>query len=168
MRRLLMTSTLLAGLVAAPAFADNSAIGGQEPSSKYASNIDQSTAHTPYAPKLPDPPLDANADPQALLQAASRAIASGQTGMAQEALERAETRLLSRSVPPDQANTPDDSVPVHLIGSARLDIAHGDLAGANSAVQQALGALPQDQASIAPAGPYAAKDVMGDEATTKR
>jgi len=159
MHRLLITSTVLAGVVALPALAANTVIGGQEPTSQYASNIDRSTTHTVYAPKLPDPPVGANADAQDLLQAASQAIAARHTGMAQEALERAETRLLTRSVPPDQADVPDDGTAVHLISSARLAIAHGDLASADSAIQQAIGALPPDQRTVA----SVTRDVVGGE-----
>ena len=143
MHRLLMTTTVLAGLVAVPAFAQTSANGTQEPSSNYASNIDQSDTHSMIAPKLPDPPMDANAGPRALLSAASQDVRAKQTGAAQEALERAETRLLTRSTPVDQADNPDNRGPVGLIASARLAIAHGDLSGADNSIQQALGSLPQ-------------------------
>ena len=159
MHRLLMTSTVLAGLVALPALADSTAIGGQEPMSQYASNIDRATVHSVIAPKLPAPPVGANADAQDLLQAALQALAAKRTGMAQEALERAETRLLTRSVPPDQADVPDDGTAVHLISSARLAIAHGDLASADSAIQQAIGALPPDQRTV----PSVTRDAVGGE-----
>jgi hypothetical protein len=142
MRRLLMTSTLLAGLaaIASPAFAES-------PMSKNASNIDQGDTHSVIAPQLPDPDVGDNAGPQALLKDASQALASNQTGKAQEALERAETRLLTRTTAPDQAQAPDNTGTVQMISSARMAIAHGDMQAANSDIQQALGTLPQDQAS---------------------
>jgi len=151
MHRLLMASTVLAGLVALPALADTTATGGHEPLSQTASNIDRSDTHGVVAPRLPDPPVQADAGPQALLQAASQAVAAKQTGVAQEELERAETRLLTRSVPANQADDPDNSGAVHLIASARLAIAHGDLASASSAIQSAIGALPGSQPKAAPA-----------------
>ena len=148
MHRPFMISTVLAGLVALPVLAASSAFG-DEPLSKTASNIDRSTAHSVIAPQLPAPPAGDDANPQALLQAASQALAANETGMAQESLERAETRLLTRSTMPDQADAPDNSGTVQLISSARMAIAHGDLQAANNDNQQALGGLPQGQASAA-------------------
>jgi hypothetical protein len=147
MHRLLVTSTMLAGLVALPVVTPQAAFAGQEPTSKNASNIDQADSHSVIAPQLPAPPAGDEANAQALLQAASQALAANETGMAQESLERAETRLLTRSTPADQAGAPDSSGAVQLIASARMAIAHGDLNGANGDIQQALGQLPQRQAS---------------------
>jgi hypothetical protein len=147
MHRLLMASTMLAGLVAMPALADNTAIGGHEPLSTAASNIDQSTAPSAIAPQLPAPPTADDAHPRDLLNVASQALAKNQTGLAQESLERAETRLLTRTTAPDHADSPDNATPVRLITSARMAIAHHDLQGANSDIQQALAALPQATAA---------------------
>jgi hypothetical protein len=146
MHRLLITSTMLAGLVALPVLTAPSAIAGQPISTK-ASNIDASTVHSTIAPQLPAPPVGDDANPKALLQAASQALTANETGLAQESLERAETRLLTRTTAPDQAQVPDNSGAVQLIASARMAIAHGDLGAANTDIQQALGALPQDQAT---------------------
>ena len=148
MHRLLATATMLAGLAALPVLTASPALAGQQPTSKSASNIDQSTTHSVIAPQLPAPPVGDNADPRALLQAASQALTANETGMAQESLERAETRLLTRTTSPDQAAAPDNRGPVQMIASARMAIAHGDMQGANSDIQQALGSLPQDQASV--------------------
>jgi len=146
MRRLLVTSTLLAGLVALPVAIASPALA-ESPMSKTASNIDQGDTHSVIAPQLPAPDVGDNAGPQALLKAASQALASNETGKAQESLERAETRLLTRTTQPDQANAPDNTGTVQMISSARMAIAHGDMQGANNDIQQALGTLPQDQAS---------------------
>jgi hypothetical protein len=142
MHRLLIASTVLAGLIALPAFA--------APMSTTASNIDRSDTRSTIAPQLPAPPVGDDGSARALLQAASQALSSNQTGMAQESLERAETRLLTRSTEVDQASSPDNSSAVNAITSARMAIAHGDLQGANGDVQQALAALPQNQASTVP------------------
>jgi hypothetical protein len=148
MHRLLITSTVLAGLAGLPVLAASQAIAA-EPVSKNASNIDQSTTHSVIAPQLPAPPVGDDASPHALLQAASQALSANETGMAQESLERAETRMLTRTTAPDQADAPDNTGAVQLVASARMAIAHGDLQGANSDIQQALGGVPQDQATAA-------------------
>ena len=142
MRRLLLTSSVLASLAGLPAVTAIAA----DPVSTQASNIDQATTHSVIAPQLPAPPVGDDANASALLQAASQALSSNQTGMAQESLERAEARLLTRTVAPDQADAPDNSGTVNLISSARMAIAHGDKSGANSDIQQALAALPQAHA----------------------
>ena len=142
MRRLLLTSSVLASLTGLPAVTAIAA----DPVSTQASNIDQATTHSVIAPQLPAPPVGDDANASALLQPASQALSSNQTGMAQESLERAEARLLTRTVAPDQADAPDNSGTVNLISSARMAIAHGDKSGANSDIQQALAALPQAHA----------------------
>jgi hypothetical protein len=146
MHRLLIASTMLAGLVAAP-FLIASTAHAENPMSKTASNIDKSDSHSVVAPQLPAPPASDNGSPRALLQSASQALSANQTGMAQESLERAETRLLTRSTAPDHAQTPDNNGAVQMISSARMAIAHGDLNGAKGDIQQALNSLPQNQAS---------------------
>jgi hypothetical protein len=149
MHRLLITTTVLAGLAGLPVLTASQAVG-QEPVSKSASNIDQSTTHSVIAPQLPAPPVGDDASPHALLQAASQALAANETGMAQESLERAETRMLTRTTAPDQADAPDNSGAVQMVASARMAIAHGDMQTANNDIQQALGGLPQDQATTTP------------------
>jgi hypothetical protein len=141
MRRLLMTSTVVVALAAAPALADISPVSGQaEPSSKAASNIVPSDTRSDIAPALPAPP--AGEDAHSLLMAASQDLTSHQTGAAQEALERAETRILDRSVPPSMANEPDNGRLINLIAQARTALGNNDLQSASNYVQQALQALP--------------------------
>lgn len=72
---------------------------------------------------------------------ASQDLSSARTGAAQEALERAQTRLMNRSVPRSMANAPDDSRVVDLITQARMALGRKDLQSANSYVQQALQSL---------------------------
>jgi hypothetical protein len=73
--------------------------GNSLPTSDRASNIKEANTPSRIAPRLQSPQAVSDS-PQELLRAASRALEAGRTGEAQEALERAETRLLSRSVPP--------------------------------------------------------------------
>ena len=81
--------------------------GRSEPMSTRAANINQQDqAYQKIAPNLPNPPVGENASPVAYLHAAQSALAAGRTGEAQQSLEMAQTRLLDRSVPYGQTNTP--------------------------------------------------------------
>ncbi len=112
--------------------------GAGSPRSSHASNIGPSDTRSEIAPRLPDPATASNT-PEAYLTAAQSALASGKTGAAQEALERAETRLLSRSTDPSAAASPADMPMVQRIGQARQALATRDIAGARSAIRAALG-----------------------------
>jgi len=111
--------------------------GAGSPRSNRASNIAPSDTRSEIAPRLPDPAAASNT-PEAYLAAAQRALQSGKTGAAQEALERAETRMLSRSIDPSMAASPADSPMVQQIGQARRALAARDMAGAKSAVSAAM------------------------------
>lgn len=111
--------------------------GAGSPFSNNASNISGQDTRSEMAPRLPDPAA-ANNSPQAYLAAAQRALASNRTGAAQEALERAETRLLSRSTDPSMAGSPDPAPMVQQIGAARRALAARDMAGARSAINAAM------------------------------
>ena len=112
--------------------------GAGSPRSNHASNISASDTRSEIAPRLPDPATASNT-PEAYLAAAQNALASGKTGAAQEALERAETRLLSRSTDPSAAASPADMPMVQQIGQARQALATRDIAGARSAIRAAMG-----------------------------
>lgn len=112
--------------------------GVGSPSSARASNIDQANTRSEIAPRLPDPSA-ASSTPEAYLAAAQRALASGKTGAAQEALERAETRVLSRSTEQSMATSPADMPMVQQIGAARRALASRDMAGAKAAISAAMG-----------------------------
>lgn len=114
--------------------------GAGSPSSTKASNITAGDTRSEIAPRLPNPDAGGNS-PQAYLAAAQRALASNRTGAAQEALERAETRLLSRSTDPSMANMPDTSSSVQAIGAARRALAARDTASARSAISAAMSGL---------------------------
>ncbi len=70
--------------------------GQSLPKSDNAGNLSPQTTHSQLAPNLPAPP--ASDDLQTLLLDAKASLQAGRTGQAQEALERAETRALDRSV----------------------------------------------------------------------
>lgn len=78
------------------------------------------------ANRLPDPPVDEDAPPRAFLLAARLAVTGGRMGEAQEALERAESRALTRDVRPSLAGQPSTQALVLLIKSARGALASGD------------------------------------------
>ncbi len=127
MRNLFLASAALLGLVAAPAFAQTA----PAPSASDRPAI---------APKLPAPPLEENASPRAFLESAQQALAQHRIGEAQEALERAETRMLDRSVVPSRADIPDTSAGVEQIRQARDALARRDLRGAQQIIASALAA----------------------------
>ncbi|HUZ63720.1 MAG TPA: hypothetical protein VMU82_08410 [Acetobacteraceae bacterium] len=149
MLRTLLATAALIGLAAGPALAQSTPMsaynqgstglyGGHEPMSNQASNINSADTRTPYAPQLPTPPVSPNAGPRQLLMAAQSALQSNQTGMAQEALERAETAMLTRSVPPSQANRPAGGSMISRISAARQALGNGDIAMAQSNISAAL------------------------------
>jgi hypothetical protein len=111
--------------------------GPGEPESRHASNIDRVNTRSDIAPALPMPPVRGNS-PEAYLAAADRALARHQTGEAQEALERAETRLLDRSVPAGQGNMAESDPLLTQIRDARMALAHRDVSAARNSIQQAM------------------------------
>ncbi len=92
--------------------------GQSLPRSNQASNLPGSTAHSKIAPNLPSPPLPSNANPEDFLRAARTALAAGKTGEAQQSLEMAKTRALSRPVPAGQTNVPSQDPLVASISDA--------------------------------------------------
>jgi len=112
--------------------------GAGSPASNRASNTTAANTRSEIAPRLPDPAAGAST-PEGYLAAAQRALNSGRTGAAQEALERAETRLLSRSTEQSLAGSPDASPMVQKIGEARRALAARDTATAKSAISAAMG-----------------------------
>lgn len=112
--------------------------GMSEPTSDRASNITGADARSTIAPRLPVPSTAADASPQQLLAAAQQALRQHRTGAAQEALERAETRMLDRSSMADGV-MPSDNPMVKQVADARMALGRRDMAGANQAISQALG-----------------------------
>lgn len=143
MRALMSATVVLLGLAALPALAQfnpdtatgarpghDPGVGISLPMSDRASNNGPSDTRSPVAPTLPTPGVGAGGTPRDYLTAARAALAAGQTGQAQEALERAETRALDRPVTAAQMRTPNDSQLIARIGAARRALGHGDRAQA--------------------------------------
>ncbi len=105
------------------------------PRSDKAGNIDAGTTHSDLAPNLPKPQSD---EIGALLAEARRDLAANQTGAAQEALERAETRALDRSVPVGTERVPAQDPVVAAVEQARAALGAGDTAGAIAVIDRRL------------------------------
>ena len=116
--------------------------GNSLPTSGRASNINPGNTRSLIAPRLPVPPVPEGAPPRQFLLAARQALQSGQTGVAQEALERAEARQLDRSVAPSQASEPISGPVVTQISNARQALGHGDIGGAIGIIDALLQQLP--------------------------
>lgn len=111
--------------------------GAGSPYSARASNTTSANTRSEVAPRLPDPDAAANT-PEALLAAAQRSLRAGRTGAAQEALERAETRVLSRTTDPSMAGTPDQAAMVRHIGDARRALGNRNPAAADASISAAM------------------------------
>ena len=114
-------------------------VGNSEPSSTQASNIDRADTRSPIAPRLPAPSASLNASPEQLLGAAQQDLRRGRTGAAQEALERAETRVLDRSTQAGAASQPDTNPMIQAIGDARRSLANHDIVATQRAISTAIG-----------------------------
>ncbi len=109
------------------------------------SNLAPSTQ--PYGYRLPTPEVDENAPASVFLQAARRALAAGRGGEAQEALERAESRALDRSVRPSRAGQPSRQPVVANIAAAREALASGDRMRVLELIDTALAAEAAEDAN---------------------
>jgi hypothetical protein len=87
---------------------------------------------------LPSPNLPEGAKPSDELRAAQGALAAGRTGEVEEALERAQTRMLDRSVALGQTNNPSDNPTVGQISQARQALAAHDRAACLQLIQTAI------------------------------
>jgi hypothetical protein len=125
---------------AAPAFAQTPT-GGNEPLSNMPTNTGPNNTHTVWSPRLPTPAAGEDAPPAAFIKSAQAAIAAGRLGEAQEAIERAESRALDRSVRPSRAGLPSGQALVKLLAQARQLLGNGDRGGAMQTLNQAV-ALP--------------------------
>ncbi len=114
-------------------------VGLSEPASTSASNITPSDTRSPIAPRLPGaaaPGINATAGEE--LATAQTALSQHRTGAAQEALERAETRLLDRSTPAGMTDVPAQNPVVQTISQAREALGHHDIARAQTLVSKAM------------------------------
>jgi hypothetical protein len=100
--------------------------GMSMPMGTTASNINPSDSNSTIAPNLPSPDVGDNASAPDYLVAARNALAAGKTGETQQSLEMAQTRLLDRSVPLFQTNTPSANPVVAQISQALQALAAGD------------------------------------------
>jgi hypothetical protein len=141
------TFTALLALAATPVAAQTGTDApGKEPVSTAPANVNPIDTHTLWSPQLPAPPVSDNAPAAAFVQAAQRALAGGRPGEAQEAIERAESRALNRSVVPSTAKNPSHQPLVQQLAKARQLLAAGDKAGAMTMLNQAL-ANPEAKAN---------------------
>jgi len=145
----MLTLALAIGCAALPALAQldprtgarpgrEPGVGQSWPLSPHASNINSSDTRSTIAPTLPAPDVGENATPQQLLVAARNALAAGRTGEAQEAMERAQTRMLDRDTPLFQTNRPSDNPAVKQISAALQALGAGDRDGAMRGIEAAL------------------------------
>lgn len=86
------------------------------------------------APRLPTPAVAPNSGPDAFLRAAQQDVTARRTGAAEEALERAETRLLDQSDASQPAATPA----IKDVTAARDALEHGDATTARQDIDDAL------------------------------
>lgn len=113
-------------------------VGVSQPASDRASNMAVQHPTDTIAPTLPDPGLGQDGQPYAYLKAAHEALAHGRTGVAQQALEMAETRALDRVVPPDEEIRRSRTDRIADIARARAALGEGDLKRAMSLIEFAL------------------------------
>jgi hypothetical protein len=99
-----------------------------------ASNIVPADTGPGVAAMLPPSPAGDDAAPRDYLKAARGALAADRTGQAQQLLEMAETRILPRSVPAQQANMPDPDPAVAQIQNALHALGTGDSGRASQIV----------------------------------
>ena len=147
-RRLVQASLiLLLPAAAGPTFA--------APLDLRASNIAPGDTRSAVAPVLPVPAVSLSAPPLSFLEAARRALAGARTGEAQEALERAETRLLDSTAQPVLA-APSMAPALANTRAARQALAVHDRAGAAREIDAAIDALSASAAAVAFPPPVAA------------
>jgi hypothetical protein len=126
--------------------------GVSEPMSTRASNIDRTDARSQIAPRLPTPQVGEDASPDSYVRAAQQALRRNRTGEAQEALERAETRILELHQA-DQGRIPM----MDTLEQARQALGRHDTASARRILDQAVA----ENGANRPAGGYSGTGPMG-------
>lgn len=102
----------------------------------------------------PTEPMPANPTTASEYMAiAAQAVAQQQAEPALRALGRAETRLISRSVPLFQTHSPADDPAVRLIEQARAAVRAGDFATAATVIQRATPVVAQEENAPPPNPP---------------
>lgn len=145
-----MRLALVLLLAASPALAHHgerhpTGLAQLDPGAREMQRARQNPAATPFVPEQNRTAAEADAagidDAAGLLNAAHAALRSRRTAQAIEFLERAESRLLTRSTPAPRANVPVEQGPVARIAAARRAASAGDLATAMRETDAALAAL---------------------------
>jgi hypothetical protein len=114
-------------------------VGLSEPASNNASNIAPGDTHSAIAPRLPGSDAAGTTTTAGQeLRMARQDLSMHRTGAAQEALERAETRLLDRSTPQGMTGTPSANPAAQTISQARAALGRNDVAGAQSLITKAM------------------------------
>ncbi len=140
MRRHLLVM-VAAGLALGPAAARAQGYD-HGPVSSGASHTPGSSPGSVIAPRLPEPAGDVADTPEHFLREADRALSMRKTGLAQQSLEMAETRMLDRSTLAEQARTPDASPEIAALHRAREALGRRDTREARLAVAEALRDAP--------------------------
>jgi hypothetical protein len=108
--------------------------GNSLPLSDEASNINARTVKSSIAPRLPTPASGDDGEPVIFLRDARGALISGRTGEAQEALERAQTRWLSREIPGGTTGSASDDPRIERIRTALQELSKHDRRAAVAAL----------------------------------
>ena len=112
------------------------------PVSDQASHTPGSSSRSDIAPRLPEPAGGDSGSPERYLREADRALSMHKTGLAQQSLEMAETRLLDRSTLASEAGTPDASPEIQALRRAREALGRHDISDAHAAIREALNDAP--------------------------
>jgi hypothetical protein len=113
-------------------------VGDSLPRSDKASNIEWTDTRSNIAPTLPASALGDDAPTRDYLRSARASLVAGRTGQAQQSLEMAETRVLSRAVPQGQVDVPSNSRLVSEIRDARRALGDNNSAHAIQIIDLAL------------------------------
>jgi hypothetical protein len=122
------------------------------------SEVTAPDTRAPVSAALPIPPSRPEASASRFLGTARQVLTAGRVGEAEEALERAETRLLQSSARPLPNRSPAGERAVREIDIARRAVASGDREGALRAIDNALAAealAAHPKSLAAPSGPVA-------------
>lgn len=142
MRRLSLLATA-ATLLSLPAFAQ-SAYRSPDPAIQEMQR-EQTSPRMPYVPQQNRLRDQADAEgmqrPAQWVRQARQAVASGRLGQANELVERAETRILTRSTLASQAGAPMQDPALTRLSAAREALARQDRAGARHALDGALAVM---------------------------
>jgi hypothetical protein len=162
MKKLILLAALLPGLAvahhdeahaqvlaqAAPRAAPGSAMPGGAAPDQAIQEMQREQANpnaTPWVPQQNRDAADADAlsmdDAAAQLRAAMTSLRAKRTGQANEFLERAESRLLTRSTLPSRAEDPVRTGPVARIAAARAALMRNDARTATAEIEAALDAM---------------------------